>query len=479
MRILWVDDEIEGLRAHIRFLENRGIEVLTASHPDRALEVLEHEVVDLVLLDYRMPGMNGEELYKILHGQYPNLPIAFLTMVEDPEVMALAGEAGVVGYVVKPFRPSQILALVERVRPQTPRRVRHLSRELARLGQAPEDWLERASLLAQWAQTPDEVFHHERKAQNSAFARWMERAYPDLLDSPFLLHRALAREVFPPLREGEKVVFMVMDGLRLEQFLGILQHVEIPYRTQRRLYFSLLPSATPFSRNALFAGLLPRDLHRLYPGILEANTREDSLLEQHLEREGLADVVFRFRKWLRPEHFDVDWMAPFEVVVVSFFDWLSHVWQKMPFFRDVDFRRFVEFLMKETSLRKTLEEALRQGYRVVLTSDHGWVEARQPVVIRAGRETTGGLRYKWGQSLRVLRGKVLEIRDRDFPQWGLPRIWGDRLFLAIEDGFLVYESDPRKFARTYRDWLFHGGVSLEEMVVPVIHLLPRGGTEHP
>lgn len=467
MRILWVDDEIEGFRAHIRFLEQRGIQVLTANHPAKALDLLAREPVDLVLLDYRMPGMNGEQLFGELRSHHPNLPVAFITMVEDPEVMSLAGEPGVVGYVVKPFRPSQLMALVEQVRPQEARRLRKFARELASLGQEPSDWLERARILAEWAETPDELFHHERRSQNSAFARWIERTYPDLLDSSLLLHRALPEHVFPLLRKGQRVVFVVMDGLRLEQFHRILRFLKTPVRMERTLLFTLLPSATPFARNALFAGMLPRDIHRRYPGALENNQEEVQLLEHHLAREGL-DLAFRFRKWLRPEHFEGDWKAPFEVVVVSFFDWLGHLWQRMPFIRDVDFRKFVEFLMQETPLGPVLDQALEQGYTVVLTSDHGWVEAREPVVIRAGREVSGGLRYKIGQSMKVLRGKALDIRDLE--RWGLPRSMGDRLLLAMEEGYFVYESDPRKFADTYRHWLFHGGVSLEEMVVPLIRL---------
>lgn len=470
MRILWVDDEIEGLKAHIQFLRRRGFEVLTVDHPERVFKVLDHQPVDLLLLDYRMPGLNGEQLFYTIREHYPNLPVAFLTMVEDPDVMALAGEPGVVGYVVKPFRPSQILALIEQVRPQGVRRIRHFSQEILKLGQEPEDWLQRALLLAQWAQDPDEVYRQERKAQNSAFARWIERSYPDLVGTSWMYYHAFVQEVLPPLHNRERVVVMVMDGLRLEQFFGLLQFLEVPYRTQRNLYFSLLPSATPFSRNAFFGGMPPVDLHRLHPGILDKNAEEATLIEHLLARYDLGDLSFRFRKWFQPDHFEGDWKAPLEVVVVGFFDWLGHLWQKMPFFRDVDFSRFVEFLMKETALKHTLEEALQQGYRVILTSDHGWVEARQPVVIRAGREATGGLRYKWGRSLRVLRGQVLEVRDRDFPRWGLPRLWGDRLFLAVEEGYLIYESDPRRFSHAYRSWHFHGGVSLEEMVVPVIHL---------
>ncbi len=467
MRILWVDDEIEGFRAHIRFLQQRGIQVVAASHPAQALEVLARERVDLVLLDYRMPGMNGEQLLSELREHHPGLPVAFITMVEDPEVMSLAGEPGVVGYVVKPFRPSQLLALVEQVRPQESRRLQRYVRELNTLGQTPEDWLERARILAEWSETPDELLAHERRAQNSAFARWMERHYPDLLDSHRMIHRALPQHVFPLLREGERVALVVMDGLRLEQFSRILQFLKTPVRVDRRLLFTLLPSATPFARNALFSGMLPRDLHARYPGALEDNTREDLLLEHLLTRENL-DVAFRFRKWLRPEHFEGDWRAPLEVVVVSFFDWLGHLWQRMPFIRDVDFRKFVEFLMQETPLGPSLDQALAAGYRVILTSDHGWVEAREPVVIRAGREVSGGLRYKVGQSLKVLRGRAIEVRELE--AWGLPRIHGDRLFLAVEEGYFVYETDPRRFADTYRHWLFHGGVSLEEMVVPLICL---------
>jgi len=467
MRILWVDDEIEGFRAHIRFLEQRGVQVFPIRQPARALEILSRERVDLVLLDYRMPGMNGEQLFTELRAHHPNLPVAFVTMVEDPEVMSLAGEPGVVGYVVKPFRPSQLLALVEQVRPQESRRLQRYVRELNALGQDPADWLERARILSEWAETPDELFLHERRAQNSAFARWVERHYPEVLDSPWIIHRALPDHVFPLLRAGERVALVVIDGLRLEQFARILRFLKTPVRVERKLFFTLLPSATPFARNALFSGILPRELQSRYPGALVDNSQEDLLLEHHLMRENL-DVAFRFRKWLRPEHFERDWKAPLEVVVVSFFDWLGHLWQRMPFVRDVDFRKFVEFLMQETPLGPSLDQALAAGYRVVLTSDHGWVEAREPVEIRAGREVSGGLRYKLGQSLKVLRGKALEVRELE--EWGLPRTYGDRLLLAVEEGYFVYETDPRRFAETYRHWLFHGGISLEEMVVPLIRL---------
>ncbi|MCF6191815.1 MAG: hypothetical protein L3J76_01590, partial [Candidatus Hydrothermae bacterium] len=192
------------------------------------------------------------------------------------------------------------------------------------------------------------------------------------------------------------------------------------------------------------------------------------LQREALQRLGL-DVAFRYRKWTDPTAFEeVRWSAPLEVVVVSFFDWLSHIWSRHPYFRGLDFQRFVRFLMEETRLKGAIQGALQAGYTVFLSSDHGWVEASQPVVIRAGQEVKGGLRFKWGDSLRVIRGKAIEVRDLD--AWGLPRHWGGRLLMAQEDGFFVYETDPSRFRQTYAGWMFHGGVSLQEMVVPMVRI---------
>ncbi len=475
MRVLWVDDEIQGFRSHILYLQDRGIEVLTASHPEEALALLREHPVDMVLLDYRMPGLTGEELLDRIREEFPGLKVAFLTMVEDPDVMEYVTRQHIVGYLVKPIRPSQILALLKQALPSEdphPRRIRTYTDRLAAAPPTPRGWMERAMILARWHQEhpEDDTYALERRSQNAAFAHEVRRNYPQWLQEEDLLwiHRVFARQVVPEIQAGRRVAWLVLDGFRLDQFLDLLTHLEGGYHVDVVPSLSLLPTSTLIARNALFAGLLPIEIHRRFPGALEDNQQEPALLEDHLQRLGL-DVAFRYRKWTDPTGFEeVRWSAPLEVVVVSFFDWLSHIWSRHPYFRGLDFQRFVRFLMEETRLKQAIQHALKSGYTVFLSSDHGWVEASQAVVIRAGQDVRGGLRFKWGDSLRVLRGKAIEIRDLE--EWGLPRHWGGRLLLAQEDGYFVYETDPSRFRQFYAGWMFHGGVSLQEMVIPVVRI---------
>ncbi len=484
MRILWVDDEIEEFKSHLLFLESEGIDVKTASSGPEALEALKRERFDLVLLDYRMPGMDGLQALGEIRKIAPHVPVVMVTMMTDKEVMEEAVAQDVYEFLVKPIQPSQIVAIVKRLqgdqikRRRLGRKLSELYARLASMGSEPKDWMAKARLLMTermelWGDER-EALEEEMRAQNESFARWVQRNYPSLLRSGLTMsHNLLERKVFPALREGQGAVLFLIDCFRLDQFQVLIEGLSTELRIKYEDYMTILPSATQFARNSIFAGALPAEIHRKHRGWLRDNQHEPELLEENLARHGLR-VQFAYKKlntFQALRELEIG-QEPLQVYIINFVDIMFHLRHELDVLRALgdtvdSLIHWGEFLIKESGLRFKVLEAAREGYRVFLTSDHGWVMGLEPLQIHGGGELTPGLRYKFGDSVRALgKGGMLV---KELAEWGLPAERGARrLLLATGYRFLVFSSDPHRFERTYKGGVFHGGVSLEEMVVPVI-----------
>ncbi len=286
MRILWVDDEIEGLRPHILFLEREGVEVVPFDRPEDALEALKVSSFDLVILDYRMPGMDGLTTLREVRKLAPHVPVALVTMVTDREIIEESVAEDVFDYIVKPVQPSQVLALIKRLEAEKIKsrfKGRKMAQAYAELNRLPMDyhgWLQRARLLAELRyQEGLEAWADEMRAENQEFARWVERQYREVLFDPELTwsHNLLKKHLLPVLREKKTALF-IFDNFRLDQFVALSHRLPSPARMEQVLYMALLPTATPFARNALYAGLLPYDIERRHPGWTLDNRHERELL---------------------------------------------------------------------------------------------------------------------------------------------------------------------------------------------------------
>ncbi len=513
--VLWVDDEIESLESHRRFLADHGYDVAAAAHGDDALEMLRRQAYGVVLVDEQMPGRRGLELFGAIRALDPAVPVVMVTKSEDPAVMREAIGLAVDDYLVKPLHPRQVLSVVTRLLEGDRIRQQHLSREFvtrfreleARRGSALgwRDWIDLWRELMVWelrlAEAAEPGLSQALEALLAGlrrdFAAFVERSYagwiahPDA-DRPALSPDVVEEMVLPVLREQGRVLFVVVDCLRLDQWEALLPLVTPLFDVETSHYFSILPSATPYSRNAIFAGLLPRDIATQYPEWWteqeeeSLNAHERDLLVRQLERVTGRPVPCRYEKLYGtgdteevrrrlPSMLAQDGVT---AMVFNFVDQLTHGRSENAILyevaRDAQALRSLTCAWFERSpLRAALVEAERRRVPVVLTSDHGSIHCLTPATVFAKRDATNNLRFKFGEDLRPeLPGSAIMVEDPT--TYGLPRRGlGVRCLIATEDRFFVYPTKLREYQARYRGAFLHGGASPEEMILPVALLQPR------
>jgi len=484
MKVLWLDDEIELLRPHILFLEREGVNVVGVSHPLTALDLVRKEFFDVILVDYRMPHVNGIDFAREIKRLHPNIPIVLITMAQEKDVMDEAFSIEVFDYLVKPVQPSQILAVLRKLEKdhlKNRSEVKRVFDYYNRINSQPKNekgWLERGRLFFQWMveAREDDLLKGELEQENYEFATWVMEHYPALLkdEDVFQIFRALRLRVFPHLMEGKKVVLFVLDNFRYDQALDFAKTIPPTFGVKIEPMWSVIPTATQFARNALFSGLTPYDSERRNPGWLKDNLHEMEFLHQNLLESGLRNVSFHMKKVntleaLKQETFKEN--AQFLVYVINFFDMIFHLRQEESPLRGLienadDYVNLCKFIL-ETS---KLFEKLTSADFVFITTDHGWVKGEKAVVIQGGAETTEGLRFKFGDSLKALEGKPFEILD--LKTYGIPP-YARQLFLAKGYDYFVYKSDPQRYKKKYQGGLFHGGVTIEELIIPFIEVTRR------
>lgn len=515
--VLWVDDELESLESHRRFLADHGFEVACVAHGDDALEMLRRQAYGVVLVDEQMPGRRGLELFGAIRALDAAVPVVMVTKSEDPRVMREAIGLSVDDYLVKPLEPRQVLSVVTRLLEGDRIRQQHLSREFvtrfreleARRGTALgwREWIDLARELAVWdirlAEAPEQGLQDAlltlRGSLRRDFGAFIARHYPrwigeDDADRPALSPDLVEEMVLPVLRERGRVLFVVVDCLRLDQW-EVLQPLVAPlFDIETSYYFSILPSATPYSRNALFAGLLPRDIATTFPQWWTENedeglnAHEADFLARQLERLAGRPVATRYEKLfgasdgedlLRrlPAYLAQDGVT---ALVFNFVDQLTHGRSENPILMEVArdeaaLRALTAAWYQRSALKAALREAERRRVPVVLTSDHGSIPCTSPATVFAKRDATANLRFKFGEDLRAEeQGAAIAVDDP--LAYGLPRRGlGVRCLLALEDRFFVYPTRLREYQARYRGAFLHGGVSPEEMILPVALLTPRAG----
>lgn len=481
MYILWVDDEIETLRPHKIFLERQGISVDTADHPEYALSLLKTNKYDLVLVDYRMPSIDGNEFVRRAKRIAPNIKYVLVTMVQDTDIMEEAISEDVFDYIVKPVKPTQILALIKRLekdeiyRSQKGKELTRLYRTISEIKKDINGWLKIADILST-KDTQDEFLSGEVEELNNEFADWVAKNYIKILESEEILRsdNLFRRKVLPYLKEGEKVAFFVLDCVKTSQFVSLIKELPTHLRPEMELYYSILPTSTIYSRNSIFAGRLPGFIERLHPGWLKNNLHEKELLKEQLARENLANINLQFHRLNSTEDtFSIKPGARFIAGTVNFTDLIAHIRGKVEPLKQIakteqEFKDMIHFLLKKSGFVEKISELVDSGYKVFLTSDHGWVQVSKPLVVYGGSELTESLRFKFGISLRVENPRNAVIFERPW-EIGLPKTSG-RLALCRDKYFFVYPSDPHRFAKRYRGEIMHGGVTLDEMIIPIIKI---------
>lgn len=513
--ILWVDDEIESLESHRRFLTDQGYTVETASHADDALEMLRRQPYGVVLVDEQMPGRRGLELFGAIRALDPAVPVVMVTKSEDAVTMREAIGLKVDDFLVKPVQPRQVLTVITRLLEGDRIRQQHLAREFvtrfrelegrraAALGW--REWIDLWRELAVWdvrlseAQEPGlaDALRAMMSGLRRDFAGFIERnyanwiAHPDA-DRPALSPDVVAEMVMPVLESRGKVLFILVDCLRLDQWEALVPLITPIFDVETSYYYSILPTATPYARNAIFAGLLPRDIaaqHAEWWTEKEdeaLNAHEHDLLAKQLLRLTGKPVPVRYEKLFSGG--DTDEMLRrlpsmlaqdgVTAMVFNFVDQLTHGRSENDILREVAkdeaaLRALTVAWFERSALRAALLEAERRQVPVVMTTDHGSIHCLTPATVFAKRDASSNLRFKFGEDLRAEdpQGTVAIDKPETF---GLPRRGlGVRAVFATGDRFFVYPTKLREYQQRYRGAFLHGGISPEEMILPVALLSPR------
>ncbi len=513
--ILWVDDEIDALRPHIIFLEKKGFQVTPCSNGEDALSILERNSFDLVFLDEQMPGMDGLATLARIKQSWPVLPVVMITKSEEEAIMEDAIGSKISDYLIKPVNPNQIILTIKRILDRHRLRnektaqsylssFREISHQLTG-DMSWNDWYATYHQLTLWdmqLENSDEglrqVLDDQIQQANSEFGRFIEKEYmywlrERLPDRPVLSPDIIPNYVVPHLKKGRKVLFFVIDCMRYDQWLVFSELLNPYYTMENDFYFSILPTATPYSRNAIFSGLYPLQIEQTYPRLWDSSDENESSLNKY-EAEFLQDLMKRHKLDIHPRYEKVIQtedgrkiadrilnyaQVPLSTFVINFVDTLVHSRSDSDVLKEIapdekGFRSLTRTWFQHSSLFQMLKTLANQDVTIVITTDHGSVRSLKDTKVLGDRDTSSSLRYKYGRNLKVDKdAAIIAHKPADYM---LPRsAHSTNYIFAKENYFFVYPTNYHRFQNKYNDTFQHGGASMQEMILPIITLKPKLG----
>ncbi|MCG9912081.1 MAG: PglZ domain-containing protein [Flavobacteriales bacterium] len=514
IKILWVDDEIDLLKPHVMFLEGKGYEVQTATNGSDALDMIKETDFEIVFLDENMPGLSGLETLTEIKNKRRDLPVVMITKSEEEHIMEDAIGSKIADYLIKPVNPNQILLSLKKILDQKriigQKTTSAYQREFGKIGMtlgdrlSHEDWTEVYKKLVHWEMElsgsetggMEEILLTQKADANNLFGRFIENNYRNWLNGkdpnpPLLSHTLFRQKVAPKIRTDKPLFLIVIDNLRFDQWRVLQSMLNSKFKTdEEQLYYSILPTATQFARNAFFAGLMPSEIQKKYPKLWVGeedeggkNMHEEELLGEQLKRLG-KNVKFSYHKItnLTAGKRLADQMNglagnSLNVIVYNFVDMLSHARTDMEVIRELAddeaaYRSLTASWFEHSPLNDIFDKIADMGADVVVTTDHGTIRVKDPSKVVGERETSTNLRYKQGRNLRYESRDVMDIGDP--AEVFLPKLnVSTRYIFAKESKFFAYPNNYNYYVNFYRNTFQHGGISLEEMLIPVIHLSPR------
>lgn len=504
MRILWIDDEIDLLKPYVYSLQQKGYEVETATNGPDGLALLKTKEFDLVLLDEIMSGMDGLTVLKRLKEFDPHILVAMVTKSEEEALMNEAYAKLVDDFVVKPFTPIQITAVLKRLLEKKKIISSRIAQDYATsLAQTQTyhfnytDWINHYVSLVRWANLLQrfgdnalkESFEQTRRENNIAFSRYITEVYSDWLkkeNGPVLSHKFFAHFILPRL--SLKPHFLLLfDSMRLDQWFALVPILREFFEVETKYFYSILPTATPYARNAMFSGLLPLEIFQKHPELWVFDETGQNRFEAELLQNLLARYKFQGRSvFLKAsENEDIVLNGPaflarenqFSVLVVNFLDLLIHSIKTNRMLEEIvtnehSLLGLTRLWFTGSAIFSLLKELSRRDCEITVSSDHGFIKVNHPLIIYGGREISTNLRYKYGGALRTdERNAILLANPEDFM---LPAEHiGTKFAIAKSDFYFIYPTKPKEYERTYKYTYQHGGVSLEEMILPVGILKPK------
>ncbi|HQP04267.1 MAG TPA: bifunctional response regulator/alkaline phosphatase family protein [Bacteroidales bacterium] len=513
--ILWVDDEIDLLRPHILFLQQKGYELETANNGYDAIEMVKKKEYDIFFIDENMPGLNGIETLKVIKEIQPLVPVIMITKSEEENIMDDAIGSKINDYLIKPVNPNQILLSIKKNIDHRRLIAQKTNSEyqmaFSKLGMeindslTHQDWINVYKKLVYWElelsqsaeSAMDEVLQMQKNEANSAFTKYIKKNYASWFGSssgnkPILSPSLLKEKVFPQVLSGKKTFLLVIDNLRFDQWKVIQPELNEFYKTETEdMYYSILPTSTQYARNSLFSGLMPSEIDRLYPELWKndeeeggKNLYEEDMLKKLVRKYNISDNLFfekindikNLRKVNERVREIVD-TSHFMVMIVNFVDYFSHAVTDQKMIKELvgnetAYRSITQSWFKHSPLLELLRSLSELGVNLVITTDHGTIKVQNAIKVIGERNTTTNLRYKQGRNLNYNPKEVFEVLKPESIY--LPRTnLNSSYIFATGNDFFAYHNNFNHFVKYYRDSFQHGGVSLEEMLIPVIHLSPR------
>ena len=511
-RLLWADDEIDILKPHVLFLESKGYEVTTVTNGIDAVDMCRENDFDLIFLDENMPGLSGLETLQKIKEVRPMVPVVMITKSEEENIMDQAIGAKIADYLIKPVNPNQILLSIKknlhRKEIETEAVNSGYQQNFGQIGMqindslTAKDWMEVYKRLVYWElelETAEggmnELLSMQKTEANSAFVKFVKRNYVDWIKHPdrrpMMSPDLFKKKIFPALDRGEKVFLVVIDNFRYDQWRSISQYLAEDFTAEEELYYSILPTATQYARNAIFSGLMPNKMAEMFPDLWVdedseegKNLNEEPLIRVHIERYRRKDsfsyhkinessygekLLGNFRQLL---HNDLN------VIVVNFIDMLSHARTDSRMVKelassDAAYRSITQSWFRHSSIRDLFRAMAHSGYKVFLTTDHGTICVNNPVKVIGDRNTNTNLRYKLGKNLSYNPKQVFEIRNPAEVELPKLNVSTSYIFAGGRD-FFAYPNNYNYYVSYYSNTFQHGGISMEEMIIPFITLQPKG-----
>lgn len=511
VQILWADDEIDLLKPHVMFLQDKGYEVTTATNGRDALDLVQKQEYGIIFLDENMPGLSGIETLAQIKNLRPAVPVVMITKSEEESIMEEAIGSKIADYLIKPVNPNQILLAIkknlENKRLISEKTTQGYQQEFRQIGMTLSDkltwaeWVEVYKKLVFWeielerTQDPGmyQILTMQKSEANQLFSKFVENNYlkwlKDPENAPLLSHYMMRRKVFPLVDAGEEPVFFILiDNLRYDQWKVIQPVLEELFRlVEEDTYCSILPTATQYARNAIFAGMMPSEIEKRFPD--KWSNDDDEGGKNNFESDFLADQLQRLRKTYKFSYNKITnieagkqladqvpnlFQNKLNVIVYNFVDMLSHARTDMQVIRELAedekaYRSITRSWFEHSPLLEVFRRIAERPARVIITTDHGTIRVKEPSKIIGDRNTNTNLRYKQGKNLNYDKKDVLEIRNP--AEAFLPRINVSTAYVFTKgDKFFAYPNNYNYYVNFYRDTFQHGGISPEEMIIPYIVL---------